>query len=49
MLAQRGQNTQAHTVTVTRPLFFPNPIKFPLFCMHVCVCAMEVQPFRGPE
>jgi hypothetical protein len=38
MLAQRSQNTQANTVTVTRPPFFPHPIKSPCMCMHVCVC-----------
>ena len=31
------QRTQAHTVTVTRPLFFPHHIKLPCLCMHVCV------------
>ena len=38
-LAQRGQNTQAHSVTVTRPLFFPHHIKLPCLRMHVCVRA----------
>ena len=40
MLAQRDQNpysTQAH-VTVTRPLFFPQPIKLPCLCVYVYVC-----------
>ena len=31
------QRTQAHRVTVTRPLFFPHHIKLPCLCMHVCV------------
>jgi hypothetical protein len=42
MLAQRGQthtSTQAHTVTVTRPLFIPNHIKLPCVCTCVCACA----------
>ena len=26
-----------HTVTVTRPLFLPHPIKLPRLCMHACM------------
>ena len=44
MLAQRGQDTQAHTVTVTRSLFFPHPIILPCLCMltyaSVCACLL---------
>ena len=38
LLAQRPKPRQAHMVTVTRPLFFPHPIKLPCLCTHMCVC-----------